>query len=77
MKTVQQSLSKILAAKGKRQAGNITSAERVKNVTVVCAANACGNYIPPFVICPRVKMNPLFKIRHHLLHKALHSSVAG
>ena len=60
VKTVQQFLSKILAAKGKRQVGSITSAKRGKNVTVVSTANACDNYIPSFFIFLRVKLNPLF-----------------
>ena len=40
--------------------GSITCAVRGKNLTVVCAANACSNYIPHFFIFPRVKINPLF-----------------
>ena len=68
MKTLQQSLSKILVARGKRQVGSTTSAERGKNVKVICAANACGNYIPPSFIFPRVKMNSLF------MDQAPHSS---
>ena len=63
MKTVQQQMSKVLAAKGRRQVGSLTSAERGKNVTVVCAVNACGNYIPPFFIFPRKRMNPMFMDR--------------
>ena len=38
---------KILATKGCRQVSKITSAERGATVTVVCAMNAAGNYIPP------------------------------
>lgn len=60
MKTVQQKHAKILAVKGKKQVGALTSAERGKNVTVVCAANACGHFVPPMFIFPRKKMNPIF-----------------
>lgn len=58
--TVQQQMSKVLAQRGKRQVGSLTSAERGKNVTVVCAVNALGNYVPPFFIFPRKRMNPNF-----------------
>ena len=60
MKTVQQKHSKVIAVKGKKQVGSMTSAERGKNVTVVCCTNACGHYIPPFFIFGRKRMNPVF-----------------
>ena len=60
MKTVQQQHSRVLALKGKKQVGAMTSAERGKNVTVVCATNACGHFLPPFFIFPRKRMNPVF-----------------
>ena len=53
---VQKVSGKILAQKGKRQVGTITSQERGKNVTAICAMNAVGNYIPPCLIFPRKRM---------------------
>ena len=48
--------SKILATKGKRQIGAITTAERGRNITVVCCMSATGQYIPPAFIFPRKRM---------------------
>ncbi|XP_041367107.1 uncharacterized protein LOC121381816 [Gigantopelta aegis] len=47
---------KIIATKGAREVGKMTSGERGKNVTVICASNAAGNYIPPMFIFPRKRM---------------------
>lgn len=54
--TVQTKCSKILALKGKKQVGAITSAERGLLSTVVMCMGAGGNYIPPFIIFPRQRM---------------------
>ena len=51
-----QKPGKILATKGVRQVGKMTSAERGKTVTVMCAMSATGTYIPPFLIWPRQRM---------------------
>lgn len=59
MKTVQQQHAKVLAKTGKRQVGSLTSAERGKNVTVICTMSACGVYIPPCFVFPRKRCNPL------------------
>ena len=48
---------KILGPKGQKQVGAATSWERGKNVTVVCAMSAIGNYIPPMFIYPRQRMS--------------------
>ena len=54
--TVQRP-GKILAAKGSKQVGKLTSAERGQNVTVVCAMNAAGVFdVPPAFIFPRKNM---------------------
>lgn len=45
---------KVLAPKGTKQVGNITSAERGNNVTVIGCVNALGNSVPPCMIFPRV-----------------------
>jgi len=49
--------SKILASKGQKQVGKITSAERGKLITAVCAFNAAGTYVAPMLIFPRVYFN--------------------
>jgi len=48
--------SKILSSKGKHQIGAITTAERGRNITVVCCMSATGHYIPPAYIFPRKRM---------------------
>nr|XP_023012611.1 uncharacterized protein LOC111502700 [Leptinotarsa decemlineata] len=45
--------SKIIAAKGTKQVGKITSAERGELITVCAAINAAGGHSPPFLIFPR------------------------
>ncbi|CAH1963744.1 unnamed protein product [Acanthoscelides obtectus] len=54
--TVQSKSSKVLAKKGKKQVGAITSAERGVLSTVVICMAAGGNFIPPFIIFPRKRM---------------------
>ena len=44
---------KILARKGQKQVGKITSGEKGKTVTILCAMNSVGSYIPPMMIFPR------------------------
>ena len=41
--TVQKPM-KVVSKKGKRQVGNITSADRDSNTTVVCCLSAAGRY---------------------------------
>lgn len=48
---------KVISLKGQRQVGKITSGERGKTVTIVCAVSACGSYVPPMIVFPRIKMN--------------------
>lgn len=50
---------KIVAQRGKKFVGKITSAERGQLATVICAFNAAGTYVPPFFIFPRMRMNEL------------------
>ncbi|XP_008178182.1 uncharacterized protein LOC103307718 [Acyrthosiphon pisum] len=38
---------KIIATKGSKQVGCMTSGERGINVTMICAINAAGNHVPP------------------------------
>lgn len=51
----------ILAPKGQKQVGGVTSWERGRNVTVVCAFSASGQYVPPMFIFPRKRMTPLLE----------------
>lgn len=51
--TVQKS-NKIVARRGFKQVGRITSAERGTLVTLAFAVSALGNNVPPYFIFPRV-----------------------
>nr|CAI5839228.1 unnamed protein product [Callosobruchus analis] len=57
MTTVQKKCQKVYAAKGRKQVGALSSAERGQHVTVVCAMNAIATYIPPVLIYPRQRMH--------------------
>jgi hypothetical protein len=48
--------NKILATKGARSIGKISSGERGQTVTVICAMSASGTFIPPMFIFPRKRM---------------------
>ena len=48
--------SKIIATKGQRTVGKMTSGERGTTVTVICAMSAAGSYLPPMFIYPRKRM---------------------
>jgi hypothetical protein len=45
---------KVVAGRGLKQVGQVTSGERGTLVTLCCAVNALGNSLPPFFIFPRV-----------------------
>jgi hypothetical protein len=49
-----QTRKKIVAQRGMKQVGRITSAERGKNITVVGTASATGTSISPMIIYPRL-----------------------
>ena len=51
-------VSKILAKKGKRQVSLITGQERGHIVTIICCMSASGNFVPPAMIFPCVRMKP-------------------
>lgn len=51
--TTVQAPGKIIATKGRKQVGAITSAERGTLVTVCFAVSATGNSVPPMFIFPR------------------------
>ena len=47
----------MLGLKSKQQVGCITSAERGTRITVELCMNAAGQYVPPLLLFPRVRMN--------------------
>ncbi|XP_065641184.1 uncharacterized protein LOC136073509 [Hydra vulgaris] len=59
----------ILAPKGKKQIGNMTSAQRGNNVTIIAAINTTGNSIPPLLVFPRAKF------KDHMLNNCPPGSV--
>lgn len=62
--TSVQTPGKVLAKKGTKQVGQVTSAERGELVTLCCVINALGNSLPPFFIFPTVNF------RNAMLHGA-------
>lgn len=54
-----QNPGKIVATKGAKSIGRITSAERGQTTSVLCAVNAAGAYIPPMFVFARKRMTPL------------------
>jgi hypothetical protein len=46
---------KVLSVKGKKQVGELTTAERGRNVTVMFSMNATGHITPPVFIFPMKK----------------------
>lgn len=55
-----QKPKKVLAQRGSKQVGAVTSAERGTLVTIAAAANAIGNFIPCMFIFPRMRYSDLF-----------------
>jgi len=52
---VPKSHSKVIACRGRRQVGTITSAERGQTITAEICMGADGSYMPPMLIFPRVR----------------------
>ena len=48
---------KVIAPKGKKQVGGMTSAERGTTVTMIAAVSASGNSVPPLFVFPRVNFS--------------------
>jgi hypothetical protein len=53
---VQTKPSRILARRGKKRVSALTSAERGKLITAAICMSAAGNYVPPMLIWPRLRM---------------------
>lgn len=62
---------KIVAPKGQKQVGQVTSGERGILVTACCFISASGNTVPPYLIFPRV----YFKL--HMLNGAPHGAAGN
>nr|XP_023028549.1 uncharacterized protein LOC111516636 [Leptinotarsa decemlineata] len=56
-----QTLGKILDTKGQKRVRSITSWEKGKNITLLCAMSAAGGYIPPVFIFPKKRLTPLLE----------------
>lgn len=56
--SVSKSTTKILASKGKKQVGSLSSADRGKTVSVEYCMSASGIYMPPLLVYPRQRMKP-------------------
>lgn len=59
LSVVQSKQPKVLARKGKRQIGAMTSAERGSLITVISSMSAGGAFVPPYFIFPRKNQHPL------------------
>ncbi|XP_072400298.1 uncharacterized protein [Diabrotica undecimpunctata] len=60
--TVPNKPTKIISVKGKKQVGNLTSGERGTLITAESCISASGHYVPPFLIIPRQRKNPIYEI---------------
>lgn len=58
--TTTQKPDRVVARKGLKQIGRVTSQERGNLVTIVAAVSATGNSVPPFFIFPRVHFRDHF-----------------
>jgi len=56
LSTVQDGQRKIIAEKGKKQVGILSSSERGESSTCVVCVSATGSYIPPMIIYRRKRM---------------------
>jgi len=50
----------VLARRGAKQVGRVTSGERGQNVTLACTVSAAGIALPPFFVFPRVNFKAHF-----------------
>ena len=60
---------KVVASKGVHQVAKMTSGERGKTVTLICAMSAAGVHLPPMFISPCKRM------MDHLMHGAPPQSI--
>ena len=57
--TVVHTPGKVLAKRGHKQIGKVTSGEKGQTTTVICAVSASGFYVPPMLIFKRKRMTEL------------------
>ncbi|XP_047026166.1 MFS-type transporter clz9-like [Helicoverpa zea] len=57
LSVVQSKIPKIIARKGKKQIGAMTSAERGSLITIVICMSPAGIFVPPMIIFPRKNMS--------------------
>lgn len=57
--TVVHKPKKVLAHRGQKQVGKITSGEKGETMTIICAVSASGTYVPPMLIYKRKRMSDL------------------
>ncbi|KAJ8971500.1 hypothetical protein NQ314_000662 [Rhamnusium bicolor] len=60
--TVPTRTPKVISPIGNCRVIKLKSAERGTTVTSVCTISAAGNFVPPFFIFPRKRMNPSFMV---------------
>lgn len=58
MTTVSKSVGKVIATKGRKQVGCLSSAERGQLFTVEICVSANGSFMPPMFIFPRKRLKP-------------------
>ncbi|KAM3606707.1 uncharacterized protein V6R79_021771 [Siganus canaliculatus] len=58
--TTVQTPDRVIARRGVKQVGAMTSGERGVLVSIACAVNALGSAIPPFFVFPRKRYNEHF-----------------
>ncbi|KAJ8881479.1 hypothetical protein PR048_017960, partial [Dryococelus australis] len=58
LSTVPNRLPKAISPTGTKRVSKIVSAERGRNVTIICYINATGYYLPPFLVYARTRMLP-------------------
>ncbi|XP_055903963.1 tigger transposable element-derived protein 6-like [Eupeodes corollae] len=56
---VPSKMPKVLALKGRRQIGALTSGERGSLITAILCMSAGGSFVPPMFIFPRKRDNPI------------------
>lgn len=69
--TIVHKPSKVVAQKGQRGVGAITSAERGQTITAVCCMSAAGHFVPPLLLFPRKR------IKEELMDRAPIGSIAA
>jgi len=57
--TVVHKPRKVLAQRGDKQVGRITSGEKGETMTVICAVSASGTYVPPMLVYKHKRMSEL------------------